>query len=83
MSDKFARLIERDGRQFLATAKWDDEDEDDVKLEFQSTTDSGQRMTLAVTVTPKEDQETPWDALSSLSDDDIVALVIDAPGMRM
>lgn len=81
--NKFARLIDRDDRQFLATAKWDEQDEDDVKLEFQTTTDSGHRMTLAVTVTPKENQETPWDALATLSDDDIVALCIDAPGMRM
>ena len=82
MSDKFARLIELDGRQILATATWDDEDEDDVKLEFQTTTDSGHRMTLAVTATPK-DGKTPWDTLSLLSDDEIVALVVDAPGMRM
>lgn len=80
MSDIFAKLYEKKGKQVLVTKETDDDD--CPALAFRTTTKSGHSMTLKASF--KEDD---WDrrdeAFSNVTEESAWAMVKDAPGMNV
>lgn len=80
MSDLFAKLYEKNGKQVLVTKETDDED--CPALAFRTTTKSGHSMTLKASFKEKD-----WDkrdaAFDNVTEESAWAMVKSAPGMKM
>lgn len=80
MSDIFAKLYEKKGKQVLVTKETDDED--CPALAFRATTKSGHSMTLKVSF-KDGDWDKRDDAFEKVTEKSAWSMVSKAPGMQM